>query len=71
MRVKHKIFLGKEHISNQRYNYEVKMRNLILFSIAIYFLLLGCVNCNHNSQTNHYYINSQTGNDANNGISIN
>jgi len=71
MRSKHKIFLGKEHISNQRYNYEVKMRNLILFSIAIYFLLLGCVNCNHNSQTNYYYINSQTGNDANNGISIN
>ena len=47
------------------------MRNLILFSIAIHFLLLGCVNCDNNSKTNRYYINSQTGNDTNNGISIN
>jgi len=47
------------------------MRNWILFSIAIHFLLLGCVNCGNNSKTNHYYINSQTGNDTNNGISIN
>ncbi|NQT26103.1 hypothetical protein HQ585_12165 [candidate division KSB1 bacterium] len=47
------------------------MRNLILYAIAIHFLFMGCIDKNHNSRTNHYYINSQSGNDANNRISIN
>lgn len=47
------------------------MRNLILFSIAIQFLFLGCIDADRNSKTERYYINSQTGNDTNTGISIN
>lgn len=46
------------------------MRKLISFSIAIYFLLMGFVNCGHNSKTNSYYINSQIGSDTNSGTSI-
>ncbi len=46
------------------------MKKLIFFSIAIYFLLLGFTNCDLNSKTNCYYVNSQTGDDANNGTSI-
>jgi len=47
------------------------MKKLILYSIVISFLILGCINCAHNSNPNRYYINSQTGNDSNAGISIN
>lgn len=47
------------------------MKNLILFSIAIFFLFLGCTNKDLSGRTNHYYVNSQTGDDANNGTSIN
>jgi len=47
------------------------MRKLTYYSIVIPFLFLGCINCAHNSNPNRYYINSQTGNDTNAGISIN
>ena len=47
------------------------MRSLILFSFAICFLLLRCTDADQTSKTVRYYVNSQTGNDTNNGISIN
>lgn len=47
------------------------MRNLILFSTAIQFLFLGCIDADRNSKTERYYINSQTGNDTNKGTSVN
>jgi len=46
------------------------MRKLFIYSIAISLLFMGCKNVNHNSKTTRYYINSQTGNDTNNGTSI-
>lgn len=49
---------------------EVIMIKFILYSIAINFLVIGCINSDFNSKTTCYYINSQTGNDTNNGTLI-
>ena len=47
------------------------MRKLILYMIVIQFIFLGCLRVAQNSKNVRYYINSQTGKDANTGISIN
>lgn len=47
------------------------MKKIILYSIAIQLLLLGCTGTRQNSRTTNYYINSQIGNDDDNGTSIN
>lgn len=39
--------------------------------MIILSLLTGCVSSDHDSETVRYYINTQTGDDANNGISMN
>ena len=46
------------------------MRKVLLCLITIHFLLQGCINSNQDSRTSRYYINSLSGNDANNGISV-
>ncbi len=46
------------------------MKNLIFYTIAVFFLFQGCTNKDRSGQINQYYINSQTGNDTNNGTSI-
>jgi len=43
------------------------MKNLIPAFLVILFFFMGCMNTDQNSKTNRYYINSQTGNDTNNG----
>jgi len=46
------------------------MKKLILFTIAIHLLSLGCTNADKKSKIARYYINSQVGNDSNNGVSF-
>ena len=46
------------------------MRKLIFLTIAIYLLSPGCANAGQKSKITKYYINSQTGNDANKVNSI-
>ena len=48
----------------------IKIRYFILPTIALVVFLLSCKGEEPRSRTNLYYINSQTGSDANNGISI-
>jgi len=38
--------------------------------ITVLWIIFNWINCDHNVTANRYYINSQTGNDANSGISI-
>ena len=47
------------------------MRKLFLYWFVFQFFFIGCVDTNHNLNITRYYINSQTGNDNNDGISIN
>ena len=47
-----------------------KMLKSILFLIPLYFLFAGSATADQSNKTNHYYINSEAGNDKNDGTSI-
>ena len=65
------MFLNWVEIQNKQTEVEAKMRKIFFYAIAIQFLFMGCINANQISKTSRYYINSQTGNDTYDGISIN
>lgn len=46
------------------------MKKFMLFSIAFYLIFMGYTKAGQNYKTIRYYVNNQTGNDTNNGISV-